>query len=63
MFLILILAMIILILLGIILVFASVGGAAFILVFGDVIVCIIFLVWLIKKIIDKRWFKGSRFIF
>lgn len=53
MFLILILAMIILILLGIIVVFASVGGAAFILVFGDVIVCIVFLIWLIKKIIDK----------
>ncbi len=63
MFLILILAMIILILLGIIVVFASVGGAAFILVFGDVIVCIVFLIWLIKKIIDKGWFKGSRFIF
>ena len=54
MFLILILAMIILILLGIIVVFVSVGGAAFILVFGDVIVCVIFLIWLIKKIINKR---------
>ena len=54
MFLILILAVIILILLGIIVAFVSVGGAAFILVFGDVIVCIICLVWLIKKIFNKR---------
>lgn len=32
----------------------SVGGAAFIIVFGDVIVCIFILVWLIKKIIGMR---------
>ncbi|MCM1525234.1 MAG: hypothetical protein NC120_12345 [Ruminococcus sp.] len=32
----------------------SVGGAAFIIVFGDVIVCIAILIWLIKKIIEKR---------
>lgn len=32
----------------------SVGGAIGIVVFGDVIVCILVLVWLIKKLIFKK---------
>lgn len=31
----------------------SVGGAAFILIFGDVIVCLLILAWLIKKLISR----------
>lgn len=30
------------------------GGAAFLLVFGDVIVCILILVWIIKRIFKKK---------
>lgn len=32
----------------------SVGGAAFIVVFGDVIVCIFLISWLIKKLVSKK---------
>ena len=32
----------------------SIGGAIFIVIFGDVIVCIGFLVWLISRIVKKR---------
>lgn len=32
----------------------SIGGAAFILIFGDVIVCVLFISWLIKKILKRR---------
>lgn len=31
-----------------------VGGAGFIIVFGDVIVCILFIAWIIKKIFRKK---------
>ena len=34
-------------------VFSAVGAGAIIL-FGDVIVCILFMVWLIKRIINKK---------
>lgn len=44
-----------LILLTIITVLAvSVGGAVFIVVFGDVIVCIFLIVWLLKRLITKK---------
>ena len=32
----------------------SVGGAAFIVVFGDVIVCAFLIVWIMKKILGKK---------
>lgn len=32
----------------------GIGGAAGIIIFGDVIVCILFLVWLIKKLIKRK---------
>lgn len=32
-----------------------VGGAAFIVVFGDVIVCIAILIWIIRKLTKKRY--------
>lgn len=32
----------------------SVGGAAFIIVFGDVIVCIVLIVWLLKHLSKKN---------
>ena len=32
----------------------SAGGAIFILIFGDVIVCIMFIIWIIKKIFFKK---------
>lgn len=31
----------------------SAGGAVFIVVFGDVIVCAVLIIWLIKKLIKK----------
>lgn len=31
----------------------SIGGAAFIIIFGDIIVCIAIIVWIIKKILKK----------
>ena len=35
-------------------VFIFVGGAGFFVVFGDVIVCIGFIIWLIVKLINRR---------
>lgn len=32
----------------------AVGGAAFIIVFGDVIICIAIIAWIIKRIIKKK---------
>ena len=32
----------------------SIGGSAFIVIFGDVIVCIFIIVWIIKKIFFKK---------
>lgn len=32
----------------------GIGGAAFIIVFGDVIVCILIIVWIMKKILKRR---------
>jgi hypothetical protein len=54
MFLILLLFAIAIIALGIVFGIASVGGAVFIVVFGDVIVCVVFIIWLIRKIINKK---------
>jgi hypothetical protein len=53
MFIIIILALI----LGLLLVFVtgmiSVIGASAIVVFGDIIIAVVFIVWLIKKLIDR----------
>ena len=35
----------------------AVGGTAFIILFGDVIVCIFIIAWIIKRIIKKK--KGA----
>lgn len=32
----------------------SVGGAAFILVFGDVIVCMAIIIWIVKRLIKRK---------
>ena len=32
----------------------SAGGTAFIIIFGDVIVCEIFIAWIIKRLITKK---------
>ena len=32
----------------------SIGGAAFIIVFGDVIVCVFLVAWIVKKLISKK---------
>lgn len=32
----------------------SAGGAAFIIIFGDVIVCAIFIAWIIKRLITRK---------
>ena len=53
MFLFMILALIIVILTVITAIFIATFGAGFILICGDVIVCIILLVWLIKHIFFK----------
>lgn len=53
MILLIILILIVLILNAVVVLSASVIGSAAILIFGDVIVCIVFLVWLIKKLVTK----------
>ena len=54
MFLFMILALILLILLGLTVLFISVFGAGFIVIFGDVIVCIVLLGWIIKKMFFNK---------
>lgn len=49
-----VLALIIIILLAVIVLAVSVGGASVILIFGDVIVCIVFIGILIKIIANRR---------
>ena len=44
----------ILILTAVVIVAVSVGGSAFILIFGDVIVCIVFLILLVRWLIKRR---------
>lgn len=43
-----------LMLVGFVILTVSAGGAIFILIFADVIVCILVIAWIIKKIIQKR---------
>ena len=49
-----ILALITLLLIAMTVIVVSVGGAVGIVLFGDVIVCVVFLVWIIKKLIKKK---------
>lgn len=32
----------------------SVGGAAFIIVFGDVIVCVLIIAWIVKRLLRRK---------
>lgn len=32
----------------------SIGGTAFIIVFGDVIVCVLAIIWIIKRLSNRR---------
>lgn len=49
-----ILILILVTLLAIVIFAVSAGGVAFIIVFGDVIVCIMFIVWLLKKLFFRK---------
>jgi len=49
-----ILVLILILLLIFIAVFASVLGAGVFIVFGDVIICIILIIWILKKIIKGK---------
>lgn len=51
-----ILALTALLLIGLVITMVSVGGGVFIVVFGDVIVCVVFIALLIR-LITKRKFK------
>ena len=48
------LALIVLILTVVTVAVLSVAGAGFIIIFGDVIVCIAILIWIIKKLVTKN---------
>lgn len=54
MLLLLILGIIALFLVGFVILTVSAGGAIFIVVFADVIVCILVIIWLIKKLIGRK---------
>lgn len=32
----------------------SIGGVAFIVVFGDVIVCMVFIIWIMKRLFTRK---------
>lgn len=49
-----ILALTLILLVAITVIAISVGGAAFIIVFGDVIVCCFIIGWIIKKLFFKK---------
>lgn len=48
------LAFVLLILIVVTVVAVSIGGAAFVIIFGDVIVCIAIMMWIIKKLIKRK---------
>ena len=50
----LILSLILIALIALTIIVLAAGGTAFIVVFGDVIVCIFILAWIIKKIFFKK---------
>lgn len=49
-----VLALIVLFLIAFVVVAIAAGGVTCILVFGDVIVCVFILIWIIKKIFFRR---------
>lgn len=49
-----ILAIIAFFLIGFLILTISAGGAIFIIVFADVIVCVLVIIWLIKKLIGRK---------
>lgn len=49
-----ILLLVLMLLIAITIVLASIFGASFIIVFGDVIVCIVLIVWILKKMIKRK---------
>ena len=56
----LILSLILIALIALTIIVLSAGGTAFIVVFGDVIVCIFILAWIIKKIFFKKKDKEDK---
>lgn len=54
MFLLTILLLILIILVAFTVLLISIGGSVFIIVFGDVIVCVFIIGWIIKKLINKK---------
>ena len=56
----LILSLILIALIALTIIVFAAGGTAFIVVFGDVIVCIFILAWIIKKIFFKKKDKEDR---
>lgn len=56
----LILSLIVLALTVITITVLAAGGATFIIVFGDVIVCIFLLIWIIKKLFFKQKDKQNK---
>lgn len=48
------LAFVLLILIVVTVVAVSIGGAAFVIIFGDVIVCIAIIMWIIKQLIKIK---------
>lgn len=49
-----ILAVTLIVLIGIIVLTVAIGGSATIIMFGDVIVCIAILIWIINRLLKKR---------
>lgn len=56
----LILSLILIALIALTIIVLAAGGTAFIVVFGDVIVCIFILAWVIKKIFFKKKDKEDK---
>lgn len=56
----LILSLILIALIALTIIVLAAGGTAFIIVFGDVIVCIFILAWIIKKIFFKKKDKKDK---
>lgn len=49
-----ILLLVLMLLIAITVVLVSIFGAGFIVIFGDVIICIVLIVWILKKMIKRR---------
>jgi hypothetical protein len=56
----LILSLILIALIALTIIVLAAGGTAFIVIFGDVIVCIFILAWIIKKIFFKKKDKEDK---